>query len=112
MKAKLVTLNLLMVRGATDVPPVHVGSEARMVRSIPRRSASVHERFTVRGAPGRAVVSHALLEDDANALAERLREQRPALEAEIALFTPVMTATTGPVIGVAWEDPALTRDSF
>jgi fatty acid-binding protein DegV len=32
----------------------------------------------------------------------------PSVEVEIALFTPVMAASTGPVIGVAWEDPALT----
>jgi DegV family protein with EDD domain len=57
--------------------------------------------------PGRAVVSHALLADDAERLAARLRAQRPELEVDVALFSPVMGASTGPIIGVAWEDPAL-----
>jgi DegV family protein with EDD domain len=101
---------------AIDVKPVLTMSrEAEVrpigaVRGIRRGIDRIHRRVLAafpKHTAGRAVVSHALLDDDAQRLADRLRTDRPDLEIDIALFTPVMAASTGPVIGVAWEDPAL-----
>jgi DegV family protein with EDD domain len=83
-----------------------VGAVRGVRRGIERISRRVLDVFA-EGAAGRVVVSHALLGDDARELAERLRTDRPDLEVDVALFTPVMAASTGPIIGVAWEDPAL-----
>lgn len=60
--------------------------------------------------PGRVVVTHALLDADARELAQQLRVDRPDLEVDIAIFSPVMGASTGPILGVAWEDPALMSE--
>lgn len=57
------------------------------------------------GRPFRATVTHALLEEEALALADRLRADRPEGEVDVVLFTPVMGASTGPIVGIAWEDP-------
>jgi DegV family protein with EDD domain len=101
---------------AIDVKPVlTIGPDAEIrpagaVRGIRRGIERIHGRVLKtfpEGTPGRAVVSHALLDDDAQRLADRLRAERPDLEIDITLFTPVMAASTGPVIGVAWEDPSL-----
>jgi DegV family protein with EDD domain len=83
-----------------------VGAVRGLRRGIDRVQRRVLKAFP-EDSPGRAVVSHALMEDDALGLAERLAQRRPNLELEVALFTPVMAASTGPVIGVGWEDPAL-----
>ncbi|WP_102143726.1 DegV family protein [Mycobacterium hubeiense] len=102
---------------AIDVKPMLTfGPEAEVrpvgaVRGIRRGIERVYRRVLAvfpEGSPGRVVVSHALLDDDARQLAERIRIARPDVEVDIALFSPVMAASTGPVIGVAWEDPALT----
>ncbi len=80
------------------------------VRGIDRGIERIHRRVLEafpRGAPGRAVVTHALLDDHARRLAEQLGAERPELDVDIALFSPVMGASTGPIVGVAWEDPAL-----
>lgn len=82
-----------------------------VVRGIHRGIDRIYRRVLSAfppGTPGRAVVSHALLEDEAQQLATRLRSARPELEVEIALFTPVMGASTGPIVGVASEDPAVS----
>jgi DegV family protein with EDD domain len=101
---------------AIDIKPMlTLGPDAEIrpigaVRGVHRGIERVYRRVLAAfpdDAPGRAVVSHALLEDDAHRLADRLRTERPRLEVEVALFSPVMAATTGPIIGVAWEDPAL-----
>ncbi|MGH3674512.1 MAG: DegV family protein [Mycobacterium sp.] len=76
------------------------------IERIYRRLLKVFPEAT----PGRVVVSHALMEDDAIGLADRLRSDRPELDVEVALFTPVMVASVGPIIGVAWEDPALIAE--
>lgn len=83
-----------------------VGAARGIRRGIDRVQRRVLKAFA-EDVPGRAVVSHALMEDDALVLAERLAQRRPKLEVEVAFFTPVMAASTGPVIGVGWEDPAL-----
>ncbi|ODQ94057.1 DegV family protein [Mycolicibacterium holsaticum] len=102
---------------AIDVKPIlTIGAEAQIrtvgaVRGVQRGVERICRRVLddfPEHAPGRAVVSHALLDDSARALAQRLRSERPGVEVDVALFTPVMAASTGPVIGVAWEDPALT----
>lgn len=102
---------------AIDIKPMLTfGPEAELrpvgaVRGIHRGIERVYRRVLSvfpEGTPGRAVVSHALLDHDARRLAERLRAARPDVEVDIALFSPVMAASTGPIIGVAWEDPALT----
>lgn len=101
---------------AIDVKPMlslGPGAEVRpvgAVRGIRRGIHRVYRRALSAFGPetaGRVVVSHALLDDDANRLAQRLRAERPHLDVEIALFSPVMAASTGPVIGIAWEDPAV-----
>jgi DegV family protein with EDD domain len=101
---------------AIDIKPVlTLGPEAEIkpvgaVRGVGRGIDRIYRRVLEAfpdGTPGRAVVSHALLEDDAHELAERLRADRPDLEVDVSLFTPVMAASTGPVIGVAWEEPEL-----
>lgn len=101
---------------AIDIKPVlSLGPDAEIrpvgaVRGIRRGIERIHRRVLdvfAEGTPGRVVVSHALLGDEARELAGRLRVDRPDLEVDIALFTPVMAASTGPIIGVAWEDPAL-----
>jgi DegV family protein with EDD domain len=101
---------------AIDVKPMlTMGPEAEVrpigaVRGIRRGIDRIHQRMLTafpEHTPGRAVVSHALLDEDARQLAERLRADRPELEIDIALFTPVMAASIGPIIGVAWEDPEL-----
>ena len=53
------------------------------------------------------VVEHVLLDDEAQALAARLRDERPALEIDVALFTPVMGVNTGALIGISWEAPSV-----
>lgn len=83
-----------------------IGAVRGVRRGIERVQRRVLNAFA-EDSPGRAVVSHALMEQEARSLAERLAERRPNLELEVALFTPVMAASTGPVIGVAWEDPTL-----
>jgi DegV family protein with EDD domain len=87
-----------------------VGAVRGMGRGIERIYRRVLSAFP-HDAPGRAVVSHALLEDDAHRLSDRLMAHRRELEVEIALFSPVMAASIGPIIGVAWEDPALTAEA-
>jgi DegV family protein with EDD domain len=57
------------------------------------------------GVPARAVVTHALLPERAADLVARLRADRPEVEVDQVLFTPVMGASTGPIVGIAWEDP-------
>lgn len=57
------------------------------------------------GRPARAVVTHALLPDEAAVLVERLHADRPEVEVDEVLFTPVMGASTGPIVGITWEDP-------
>lgn len=79
-------------------------------RAIDRLVRDLLEVFPA-GAPGRVIVSHALLEDEAEELAARLRDQRPELEVEISLFSPVMGANTGPIVGVGWEDPAVAAEA-
>lgn len=102
---------------AIDVKPLlTLGAEAQIrpvgaVRGVQRGIEQIYRRVLAafpEHTPGRAVVSHALLADSARALADRLRSDRPDVEVDVALFTPVMAASTGPVIGVAWEDPTLT----
>jgi len=95
---------MLSLGSGAEIRPV--GAVRGMRRGIDRVYRRVLEAFEP-DAPGRAVVSHALLEPDARRLAERIADERPNLALDIALFTPVMAATTGPIIGVAWEDPAL-----
>lgn len=80
------------------------GAVRGMERGIERIRRRVLETFAP-GRPGRVVVTHALMADDARMLAEWLRTERPDLDVDIALFSPVMGASTGPIIGVAWEDP-------
>lgn len=101
---------------AIDIKPIlTLGPEAEIkpvgaVRGVGRGIERIHRRVLEAFAertPGRAVVSHALLENDARELAERLRAERPDLDIDVTLFTPVMAASTGPVIGVAWEEPEL-----
>lgn len=58
------------------------------------------------GRPYRATVTHALLPEEAGKLADRLRADRPEGEVDIVVFSPVMGASTGPIVGIAWEDPA------
>lgn len=80
------------------------------VRGVERGIERIRRRVLVtfsREALGRVVVTHALREHDALGLAEQLRADRPRLEVETAVFSPVMGASTGPIIGVAWEDPRL-----
>lgn len=60
------------------------------------------------GVPARAVVTHALLPDEADDLVGRLVTDRPEAEVDLAVFSPVMGANTGPIVGVGWEDPAVT----
>jgi DegV family protein with EDD domain len=99
-------------------PMLTLGRDAEIravgaARGVPRGIDRVRRRLLdafAEDSPGRAVVSHALMEDEAGALAKQLAEQRPRLELDVALFTPVMAASTGPVIGVAWEDPTLMAD--
>lgn len=101
---------------AINVKPVltlGTGGEIRplgAVRGVHRGIERIYKRVLSvfpGGTPGRVVVTHALLDDDARGLAEQLRSDRPDLDIDIALFTPVMAASTGPIIGVAWEDPEL-----
>ena len=101
---------------AIDLKPMlSLGADAEIrpvgaVRGVRRGIARVYRRVLSafpEDAPGRVVVSHALLEDDAHRLADRLIAHRPRLEVEIALFSPVMAASVGPIIGAAWEDPSL-----
>ncbi|MBX7431864.1 DegV family protein [Mycobacterium sp. Y57] len=101
-----VDVKLLLTLGA-DGNVRLLGVVRGMHRGIDRIYRRVLSAFPP-GSPGRVVVSHALLDDDAKRLAARLCSARPELEVEVALFTPVMGASTGPIIGVAWEDPALT----
>lgn len=53
----------------------------------------------------RATVTHALMGEAAEKLADRLRADRPGAAVDVVVFTPVMGASTGPIIGIAWEDP-------
>jgi fatty acid-binding protein DegV len=57
------------------------------------------------GVPARTVVTHALMAQWADSYVARLHADRPELEVEQVLFTPVMGASTGPIVGIAWEDP-------
>jgi fatty acid kinase fatty acid binding subunit len=102
---------------AVDVKPmVTLGPQAEIRPiGVARGTKSGIERIYRRllgvlpeSGPARVVVSHALMSDDARRLAARLCADRPEIEVDIALFTPVMGASVGPVIGVAWEDPELT----
>jgi DegV family protein with EDD domain len=104
---------------AIDIKPMlSLGPDAEIrpvgaVRGVKRGIERIYRRVLdvfAEGAPGRVVVSHALLDEAACDLAERLRTQRPDLEIDVALFTPVMAASIGPIIGVAWEDPALVAE--
>jgi DegV family protein with EDD domain len=98
-------------------PMLTLGPDAEVrpvgaVRSVQAGIERVHRRVLAvfpPGTPGRVVVSHALLEEEAKSLAAQLRTEQPELDVDLALFTPVMGASTGPVIGVAWEDPALMQ---
>ncbi len=83
------------------------GAVRGMGRGIERIHRRVLDAFSP-GTPGRAVVTHAVLHDEASTLADRLRTERPELEVDVAVFSPVMGASTGPIIGVAWEDPGVT----
>ena len=83
------------------------GAARGLDRGVERIYRRLLESFPP-GAPGRVVVTHALLEEVAQALASRLRQERPELEVGEAVFSPVMGASTGPIVGVAWEDPAVT----
>lgn len=57
--------------------------------------------------PFRATVTHALLEEEARKLVDRLRADRPSGAVDVVLFSPVMGASTGPIVGIAWEDPGI-----
>ncbi len=83
---------------------------AGAVRGMRRGVNRIHRRVLdvfPEGTPGRAVVTHALLADEAEELARRLCTERPELEVDVAVFSPVMGASTGPIVGVAWEDPSV-----
>jgi DegV family protein with EDD domain len=104
---------------AIDVKPVlTLGPDAAIrpvgaVRGVRRGMERIYRRLLdafAEGTRGRVVVSHALLDDEARKLADRLRADRPDLEVDVALFTPVMAASIGPIIGVAWENPALMAE--
>lgn len=82
------------------------GAARGMERGIERIYRRVLDAFPP-VTPGRAVVTHALLASDAERLATRLRKKRPELEVDNVMFSPVMGASTGPIIGIAWEDPAV-----
>lgn len=98
-----VDLKPMLTLGATgEVRPA--GAVRGMERGIDRIRRRVLEVFAP-DSPGRVVVTHALLDQDAQLLAEWLRAERPRLDIDIAVFSPVMGASTGPIIGVAWEDP-------
>lgn len=56
------------------------------------------------GRPVRASVTHALMEGEAEALAARLRADRPGADVDVVVFSPVMGASTGSIVGIAWED--------
>jgi DegV family protein with EDD domain len=83
------------------------GAVRGMDRGIERVYRRVVDVFPP-GVRGRAVVTHALLDRDAELLAGRLRAERPELEVDVVVFSPVMGASTGPIIGIAWEDPAIS----
>jgi DegV family protein with EDD domain len=99
-----VDLKPMLTLGATGEVRF-TGAVRGMARGTERIYRHVLDTFAP-GTPGRAVVTHALLEDDAEGLAARLRAERPELEVDVVVFSPVMGASTGPIIGIAWEDPA------
>lgn len=104
---------------AVDLKPVltlGAAGEVRFtsaVRGMERGMERIYRRVVDAfppGTPGRAVVTHALLEEDAERLAGRLRAQRPELEVDVVVFSPVMGASTGPIVGIAWEDPTVVAE--
>lgn len=105
---------------AVDLKPMFTLGAAGEVRptgaarGMERGVEKIHRRLLDAlppGTPGRAVVTHALLEDDAERLAARLRAERPELEVDVVVFSPVMGASTGPIIGIAWEDPSAMAEA-
>lgn len=76
------------------------GFERAVARVVSQVLAAVPDRVEAR-----IVVTHAGLAPDADRMAARISAARPAAEVSIAPFSPVMVANTGPIIGVAWEDP-------
>jgi DegV family protein with EDD domain len=87
---------------------------AGAVRSMDRAVERLHRRVLDNfppGVSGRVVTMHVLMADAAEELARRLRAERPELEVEVSIFSPVMGASTGPLLGVAWEDPSIAAVS-
>ena len=86
---------------------------AGAVHSMQRGAERLHRRILSvfpEATPGRVVVQHVLLDDEAHALAARLRAERPALEVDVAVFTPVMGVNTGALLGISWEAPSVEAD--
>lgn len=86
---------------------------AGVVRGLSRGIDRIHRRIVETfppGVAGRVVVTHALLEEEADMLVQRLRTARPALDVGVALFSPVMGAHTGPIVGAGWEAPTITTE--
>ena len=104
-------VNLKALLSFDEYGAVRVTGAARGMR---RGLERIHRRVLgvfPEGTPGRAVVTHALLADEAEELARRLRSERPELEVDVAVFSPVMGSTTGPILGVAWEDPSVLAET-
>ncbi len=72
-------------------------------QAIERVLADVVSRLPV-GRPGRVVVTHARLPEQAEFVVARLAAALPTAEMTMVPFSPVMAVNTGPIIGIAWED--------
>lgn len=93
---------LIELRGDGAVHPVGA------VREVAHGMARILDRLAhhLEGSPpARVVVVHAGMEAQALDLARRVRERVAPDRLSIAPFSPVMVTHTGPLVGLAWEDP-------
>ncbi len=99
---------MLLIKESGELRPS--GAARGLDRGIDRLHRRALEALPP-GTPARAAVTHALLEEEANALARRLTEDRPELDLEVVVFSPVMGSHTGPIVGMEWEDPAIAAEA-